>query len=89
MSITIYSGSDRLYVWQFASFPADIIVYKHKGIMERFQKYSGGLFFMVALIMVVLKKTLYAEMHEMGVADTLLQIGVTWCLSLFMFCGIE
>lgn len=35
--------------------------------------------------MVVLKKTQYVELHELGVADTLLQIGITWCLSIFMF----
>ena len=39
--------------------------------------------------MVIFKKTAYVETHELGIADTLLQIGVTWCLSLFMFCGIE
>ena len=39
--------------------------------------------------MVIFKKTAYVETHELGIADTLLQIGVTWCLSLFMFCSIE
>lgn len=39
--------------------------------------------------MVVLKKTQYVELHELGVADTLLQIGITWCLSIFMFYVVD
>ena len=34
--------------------------------------------------MVALKKTQFVESHELGCADTLLQIGVTWSLSLFV-----
>lgn len=36
----------------------------------------------VSLIMVALKKTQFVESHELGCADTLLQIGITWSLSL-------
>lgn len=43
----------------------------------------------VSVIMVILKKTQYVEAHELGVADTILQIGITWCLSLLMFCVTE
>lgn len=91
MAITIYSGFNRLYVWQFASFPAGIIVCKHKALMEKIPKNirGGGLLLIFSLIMVIFKKTAYVETHELGIADTLLQIGVTWCLSLFMFCSIE
>lgn len=33
ISIIIYSGFNRLYVWQFASFPAGIIAYKNKQLI--------------------------------------------------------
>lgn len=39
--------------------------------------------------MVLLKKTDYVESHELGVADTVLQIGITWCLSLFVFYAVK
>ena len=91
LGITIYHGFNRLYVWQFASFPAGIIVCKHQELMDRVSKKirGGALLLVMALIMIALKKTQYVEVHELGAADTLLQIGITWCLSLFMFCLIE
>lgn len=89
--ITVYSGFNRLYVWQFASFPAGVMVSKHKELIDRTSKNAGGggLLLATAVIMVVLKKTQYVELHELGVADTLLQIGVTWCLSIFMFYVVD
>ncbi len=90
IAITIYSGFNRLYIWQFASFPAGVIVSKHRSIMRKFSKNirGGALLFIASLIMVILKKTAYVESHELGVVDTLLQIGITWCISLFIFCTI-
>lgn len=87
LTITIYNGFNRLYVWQFASFPAGIIVFKNKQMIFKMPKNIrvGALLLTASLIMVVLKKTQYVEAHELGVADTILQIGITWCLSLIMF----
>lgn len=42
IGITIYSGFNRLYVWQIASFPAGIVVFKHKELIERKFKNGGG-----------------------------------------------
>lgn len=39
--------------------------------------------------MVALKKTQYVEQHELGVADTLLQIGIIWCLSICAFYMVD
>ena len=90
LGITIYSRFNRLYVWQIASFPAGIIASKHKELIDRHPKIGGGVLLLVtAVIMVVLKKTQYVELHELGVADTLLQIGITWCLSIFMFYVVD
>lgn len=88
--ITVYSGFNRLYVWQFASFPAGIIISKNKQMTFKIPKnIRGALLLTVSVIMVILKKTQYVEAHELGVADTILQIGITWCLSLLMFCVTE
>lgn len=43
----------------------------------------------VSFIMAVLMKTAYIESHELGVVDTILQIGITWCISLFMIWIID
>ena len=63
LTITIYNGFNRLYVWQFASFPAGIIVSKNKQIIFKIPKNIrvGALLLTVSLIMVALKKTQYVE----------------------------
>lgn len=40
--ITVYSGFNRLYVWQFASFPAGVMVSKHKELIDRTSKNAWG-----------------------------------------------
>lgn len=89
--VTIWSGFNRLYVWQFASFPAGIILCRHKKIMCVVPKIRGtrGVLVIALLIMVILKKTKYVETNELGVADTVLQIGITWSLSLLILSAIE
>lgn len=89
--ITVYSGFNRLYVWQFASFPAGVMVSKHKEPIDKPSKIAGGggLLLVATVIMIVLKKTQYVELHELGIADTMLQIGITWCLSIFMFFMVD
>lgn len=45
--ITIYSGFNRLYVWQIVSFPAGIIVFKHKELIDKVPKnIRGGYYFL-------------------------------------------
>lgn len=39
--------------------------------------------------MAILKKTTYVESHELGVIDTMLQIGITWCMCMFTFYIID
>lgn len=43
-----------------------------------------GEYYILSLIMVALKKIQFVESHELGIVDTLLQIGITWSLSLFL-----
>ena len=40
--VTVYSGFNRLYVWQFASFPAGVMVSKHKEPIDKPSKNAGG-----------------------------------------------
>ena len=40
--ITVYSGFNRLYVWQFASFPAGVMVSKHKELIDKPSKNAVG-----------------------------------------------
>ena len=42
IGVTIYSGFNRLYVWQFASFPAGVIFYKNKKMMNTTLIIWGG-----------------------------------------------
>lgn len=77
---------NRLYVWQFCSFPLGVIAAKYPSNTDRVFSPSkhriirGGVLILI-IIFIVLKKTPYVEQNELGIADTLLQIGITLTIS--------
>ena len=50
------------------------------------RKFSGGgvLLLLVAYVCIVLKKMPYVESRELGITDTLLQIGITYSLRVWI-----
>lgn len=93
-AITWLEGFSRGYAWQFISFPLGVLVgkfpdevYKHFANVKAPLKNSVLL--IIAVLMVVLKKTVYVEMHELGFVDTFLQIGITLTLGIWLILNRE
>lgn len=87
--IIVVHDFNRLFIWQFASFPAGVIYAKKAEVARiieyRIKNFRGGiLFLIVAVVMVGLKKMPYVEARELGMVDTLLQIGITWTIGGFV-----
>lgn len=84
-AIILIKNFNRLYVWQFASFPLGIIAAKYSNqvrkIVKPLKSIRGGVFIISLVVaMVILKKMPFVEEHELGVMDTVLQIAITWCI---------
>ena len=79
--IIVIENYQRGYVWQFFSFPIGVILGKHRFNIETGAKKWSPLLICLSIITVLIKKTSYVESHELGVADTILQIVLTLSLS--------
>jgi peptidoglycan/LPS O-acetylase OafA/YrhL len=87
--ISLFVEFQRLYVWQFFSFPLGILLYlNEKKIASVFDKLCSKNFLIVEVMLTVLlfifKKTTYVETRELGFIDTLLQCGLT--ITVGMLC---
>ena len=75
-------------IWQLFSFPLGITValYQQKcmKIKEKMSLLVGGGLVLLAGILEVLKKTPYVESRELGLIDTILQIAITFDVSVFI-----
>ncbi len=81
LCIVLLMRGNRLFVWQFFSFPAGIFcqLYQER-IALWIKKENKFLLIIMAVIVVVcmiLKKTSYVETHELGAVDTALQMIIT------------
>jgi peptidoglycan/LPS O-acetylase OafA/YrhL len=81
-TICLLHGSDRLYAWQFVSFPLGVWSSRSSKLLPGFHNKNkiSLLFLMLLIICVIIKKTPYVEFHELGFLDTILQIAITLLL---------
>ncbi|MFA9398103.1 MAG: acyltransferase family protein [Clostridiaceae bacterium] len=87
--ITWLEGFSRGYVWQFISFPLGVVVGKYpdktfKSCTLLKNNLGSWILLIVAVVLVVFKKTPYVELHELGIVDTALQIGITLILGVWL-----
>lgn len=82
--ISLLEGFSRGYVWQFVSFPLGVYIGKREAEFLKIEKAKrikiGWFLIAIGVISVVIKKLPYVEMHELGMADTALQIVLTLSL---------
>ncbi|MEW4354715.1 acyltransferase family protein [Streptococcus pneumoniae] len=86
--ISFLMNMDRLFIWQIFSFPLGIVAYNFEKqgkvtlIVDRIRKKSlSVLLVSVSICLIILKRTSYIQRHELGFADTIIQIILTLVLS--------
>ncbi|NJE31526.1 acyltransferase [Lactobacillus agilis] len=87
--IILIMNFNRLYIWQFFSFPLGVIAAFN---VENYDKEVSSLqsnnivstLFVVALISIIVKKLPYVDSHQLGFVDTIVQISLTLSLGILI-----
>lgn len=80
--ISVLKSYERLFIWQFLSFPLGFLIkLNEKNISKWFEYiYKNKIRFLLVVLTIILfglKKLPYVEAHEIGVIDTILQMLLT------------
>lgn len=92
--ILILKEFNRNFVWQFATFPMGVIAGAYpKQLKVLFEKIRGLrtslAMLLITLLLLVIKKTPYVDSHGLGLADTILQILITWFISAVLIIHVN